>query len=259
MTPRVEVRGVSQWFREGPGAPPMQVLRDVSLTVDAGEFAAIVGPSGCGKSTLLNVISGLQSPESGVVAIDGDTAARRLGRVAYMHQRDLLMPWRTVLENARLGLELQGISRQEADERALAVAERFGLAASANAHPWRLSGGMRQRAALLRAVLPDRGILLLDEPFGALDAITRSDLQRWLAEVLVREGRAVVLVTHDVEEALLLADRVHVMGGPPGHFTGVVEVDLPRPRPDGVVTYQRFVQLKRRLLVALEESRSVPA
>ncbi len=250
--PRLEVREMSRSFpAERLGEAPGEVLRDISLSVRAGEFIAIVGPSGCGKSTLLNVIAGLQEPTSGHVALDGDSNVRRLGRVAYMHQRDLLLPWRTVLENARLGLELQGTPRNEADRRARDLAARFGLRDVEQAYPWRLSGGMRQRVALLRATLPDQAILLLDEPFGALDAITRADLQQWLADVLDREDKAVVLVTHDVEEALLLADRVLVMSSSPGRIVENITVDLPRPRSSEVVTESRFVELKRRLIAAL--------
>jgi ABC-type nitrate/sulfonate/bicarbonate transport system ATPase subunit len=217
---------------------------------------SIIGPSGCGKSTLLNVIAGLESPTEGSVALDGDVDAGRLGQVAYMHQRDLLLPWRTVLENARLGLELQGVRKREADTAAEGLMHRFGLAGFERAYPWRLSGGMRQRVALLRAVLPDRGVLLLDEPFGALDALTRSQLQEWLGEALDREDKAVVQVTHDVEEALLLSDRVYVMTSRPGHIRDEVTVDLPRPRHRDTVTDARFVDLKARLMAALSASRT---
>ena len=258
--PRLEVRGVTRiWPAARHGERADIVLQDVSLTVRAGEFVGVVGPSGCGKSTLLNVIAGLQTAQAGEVLLDGDPRAQRLGRVAYMHQRDLLLPWRTVRENARLGLELAGLPIAEADSRARSLAERFGLAGVIDSYPATLSGGMRQRAALLRAALPDRGVLLLDEPFGALDAITRAGLQRWLAEVLDRADRAAVLVTHDVEEALLLADRVYVMAGPPGRVAGMIEVDLPRPRPGGVVTSDRFVAMKRRLLAALSGEQEAAA
>lgn len=230
---------------------PDVVLKDVSLSVGAGEFVAVLGPSGCGKSTLLNLIAGLQEPDSGEVLLDGDPFARRIGRVAYMHQRDLLLPWRTVIENARLSLELGGATAAEVENRAREGAERFGLSRAADSYPWKLSGGMRQRVALLRATLPDRLVLLLDEPFGALDAITRADLQKWLADVLDRANRAVVLVTHDVEEALILADRVYVMAGPPGRIVDEIAVILPRPRPEGIVTSEIFVAHKRRLLASL--------
>jgi ABC-type nitrate/sulfonate/bicarbonate transport system ATPase subunit len=226
-------------------------VRGVSFDVDAGEFVALIGPSGCGKSTLLNAAAGLVEPDEGKIALDGDASAARLGRVAYMQQRDLLLPWRTALQNARLGLEFHGVARAEADRLAIAGAQRFGLGDVLGSYPWQLSGGMRQRVALLRSSLPESGLLLLDEPFGALDAITRRDLQQWLAEVLDRSARAVVLVTHDVEEALLLADRVHVMSPGPGTLKETVEVVLPRPRTEETVTSAQFIELKRRLLAAL--------
>ncbi len=258
--PRLEVRNVCRaWRPEGRAQPAQPVLQYVSLTVRAGEFAAVAGPSGCGKSTLLNLIAGLQEPDSGEVLIDGRADAPRLGRVGYVHQRDLLLPWRTAFGNALLGLELSGVPAAEAESRTRALAERFGLGDALDKYPARLSGGMRQRVALLRALLPDRGLLLLDEPFGALDAITRSDLQYWLGGVLDRSGKAVVLVTHDVEEALLLADRVLVMAGPPGRVIDAIEVDLPRPRPAGVVTSSPFVALKQRLLGALSGRKAAAA
>ena len=251
--PRLEISRVTKWYAgAGRDAPRELVLDDISLAVRAGEFAALVGPSGAGKSTLLTIIAGLDEPDSGSVLLDGDPAGPRLGRVAYMQQRDLLLPWRTVLDNARLGLELQGTPRAEANRHVSDLAEKFGLARVLSAHPWRLSGGMRQRAALLRSVLPARGVLLLDEPFGALDAITRASLQVWLGEVLDRSDRAVLFVTHDVEEAVLLADRVYVLSAQPGRIVASVDVDLPRPRPQGIVTTDRFVEVKRRLLGLLQ-------
>ena len=244
------MNGVTKEFRAS-GNGRLRALEDVTLTVRAGEFVSIIGPSGCGKSTLLNVIAGLEEPTAGQVALDGDPGAARLGHVAYMHQRDLLLPWRTVLDNARLGLELQGIPSNESRDAARALMGRFGLEGFEDAYPWRLSGGMRQRVALLRATLPERGVLLLDEPFGALDALTRGDLQQWLADALDREDRAVLQVTHDVEEALLLSDRVYVMTPLPGRIHDEVRVDLPRPRGGETVTGRDFVALKARLMSAL--------
>ena len=247
---RLVVSGVSKEF-EAPGGGTLRALDRVSLTVRVGEFVSIIGPSGCGKSTLLNVIAGLEAPTEGSVLLDGEADAPRLGHVAYMHQRDLLLPWRTVLDNARLGLELQGMPAREANETALGLMERFGLEGFEGAYPWRLSGGMRQRVGLLRAILPDRGVLLLDEPFGALDALTRGQLQEWLGDVLDREDKAVLQVTHDVDEALLLSDRVYVMTPRPGTMLDEVAVDLPRPRRGETVTDPVFVGLKRRLMTAL--------
>jgi len=247
------VSGVTVGYR-GDDDERVIAAHRIDLSVATGEFAAIVGPSGCGKSTLLGAIAGISDPFEGTIAIDGDPFAQRLGNVAYMQQRDLLLPWRTVRANARLGLELAGVDRRVADRAATERARAFGLGDVIDAYPWQLSGGMRQRAALLRATLPDQRVLLLDEPFGALDAITRRRLQEWLATVLDRTNRAVVLVTHDIEEALLLADRVYVMSPGPGTFIEAISIDLDRPRDDSTVVSDRFVELKRRLMDALHES-----
>lgn len=244
--PRLSLTDIGRSF---PG-DPTPTLQGISLEVAAGEFVALVGPSGCGKSTLLNVIAGLQEPDEGVVTVDG-APADRLGRVAYMHQRDLLMPWRTVRENARLGLEIRGSNRAAAEQLVDERARRFGLGEVLDRRPWQLSGGMRQRVALLRATLPETGVLLLDEPFGALDAITRSSLQGWLAGIMDQSDQSVVLVTHDVEEALLLADRVHVMAGGPGRIVDSINVGLERPRTSESTTTLEFTALKSRLIASL--------
>ena len=262
--PRIQVREVGVGYGSTNTRGPEQTLavHDVSFDAAAGEFVAIIGPSGCGKSTLLNAVAGLLKPSSGTISIDGNPNAIRLGNVAYMQQRDLLLPWRTVLANARLGLELEGVERRKADEAAKERAVRFGLGDVLNSYPWQLSGGMRQRVALLRASLPDSGVLLLDEPFGALDAITRRDLQQWLAGVLERADRAVLLVTHDVEEALLLADRVFVMSPPSGNNGGTiaatVDVPIQRPRRDEAVTTPEFVELKSKVMSLLSGAISTP-
>lgn len=249
--PIVSVSNASKSFASAD-MPPVQAMIDVSLDVSLGEFVVIVGPSGCGKSTLLNIIAGLIEPDTGSVSLDSDIEAERIGRVAYMHQIDLLLPWRNVLENAVLGLEIAGVPRREAESKAMDLASKFGIDEFLNAYPATLSGGMRQRVALLRAVLPERSVLLLDEPFKALDAITRAELQRWLSDVLDRSNRATIMVTHDVEEALMLGDRVLVMSSRPGQILLELDVDLPRPRPNDVVRDQKFVELKWQLLSALD-------
>ena len=250
--PAVSVRDATKSFVR-PDLPPIEAVDAVSMDVALGEFVVIVGPSGCGKSTLLNIIAGLVEPDSGTVGLEGDNEAERIGRVAYMHQIDLLLPWRNVLSNATLGLEIAGIPRADADAKATELAQRFGIADFLNAYPATLSGGMRQRVALLRAVLPDRDVLLLDEPFKALDAITRAELQRWLSDVLDRTNRATVMVTHDVEEALMLGDRVLVMSPRPGRIVLELNVDLPRPRPRDIVRDSKFVDYKWQLLSALDD------
>jgi ABC-type nitrate/sulfonate/bicarbonate transport system ATPase subunit len=228
-------------------------LDGLSLTVAEAEFVAIVGPSGSGKSTLLDLISGLLDPDRGQILLNGvaTRAAERLGRSAYMQQRDLLLPWRTTTRNAALGLEVSGVARREAERRATAQLERFGLDGFGEAYPAQLSGGMRQRAAFLRTILPLSELLLLDEPFGALDALTRAELQAWLAGIWEEERQSVLLVTHDVEEAVYLADRVVVLTARPGRVAFELTVSLPRPRTRAMLTSKEFIADREKLLTSL--------
>jgi ABC-type nitrate/sulfonate/bicarbonate transport system ATPase subunit len=227
----------------------LTALAGIDLTLRKDEITAVVGPSGSGKSTLLELVAGLQDPDEGVVRVNGAvTAAERRAACAYMPQRDLLLPWRDALGNAALALECQGVPRAQARRRAEPLFERFGLGEFERARPAELSGGMRQRVAFLRTLLPGRPLLLLDEPFGALDAITRADLQEWLAGMLAEEPRTVLLVTHDVEEAVFLADRVIVLSARPGRMVAEFEVALPRPRS---VTDPELAQLRGEALEAL--------
>jgi ABC-type nitrate/sulfonate/bicarbonate transport system ATPase subunit len=227
----------------------LTALAGIDLTLRKDEITAVVGPSGSGKSTLLELVAGLQDPDEGTVRVNGAVSAgERRAACAYMPQRDLLLPWRDALGNAALALECQGVPRAEARRRAEPLFERFGLAEFERARPAELSGGMRQRVAFLRTLLPGRPLLLLDEPFGALDAITRADLQEWLAGMLTQEPRTVLLVTHDVEEAVFLADRVIVLSARPGRMVAEFEVGLPRPRS---VTDPELAQLRGEALEAL--------
>jgi ABC-type nitrate/sulfonate/bicarbonate transport system ATPase subunit len=242
--PALEVVGLTVTF---PGAGRRGVsdvvaLHDVDLQVAIGEFVAVVGPSGCGKSTLLRVLAGLTPTGASVTGRSAVGAA-----TAWMPQRDGLLPWRRALPNALVGARIAGIDRTVADERARALFDAFGLAGFERAWPHELSGGMRQRLALLRTCLPGRPVLLLDEPFGALDAITRRRMNAWLAGLdLAGHGRAVVLVTHDVDEALLLADRVVVLSDRPGRV--VLDLAVPRDGSDAA---------RRALLEALDPQRAV--
>lgn len=221
--------------------PGLAVLDGITFDIAPGEFVSVIGPSGCGKSTLFDVIAGLERPDAGRVLVDGADATGRVEHAAYMPQRDLLFPWRSVLDNTALGLEVAGVPRREARARAGALFGAFGLAGFEDARPDALSGGMRQRAALLRTVVQDRRLLLLDEPFGALDSLTRADMQAWLAQVWARYGWTVLLVTHDIREAVYLSDRVIVLGPRPTTVRAQIDLDLPRPRSAGA------------LLVAAEE------
>ncbi|HSJ50804.1 MAG TPA: ABC transporter ATP-binding protein [Actinomycetota bacterium] len=223
-------------------------LADASLEVSAGEFVSIVGPSGCGKSTLFNVISGLISPSSGRVLLDGEDVTGSTGHVGYMLQKDLLVPWRTVLGNIVLGAALtRGVTATDRQD-ALDLAARYGLGDFVHHYPHTLSGGMRQRVALMRTLAVHRDVLLLDEPFGALDSQTRLEMQRWLLEVWSELGRTVLFVTHDVDEAVFLADRVVVMTPRPGKIETEIPVPIPRPRRLETLTSSEFIDRKRRVL-----------
>jgi len=223
-------------------------LSETSLEVGAGEFVSLVGPSGCGKSTLFNVISGLLRPASGSVVLDGKEITGKTGHVGYMHQKDLHVPWRTVIGNIVLGAALtRRVSERDEDE-AWELAARYGLGDFVDHYPHALSGGMRQRVALMRTLAVHRDVLLLDEPFGALDSQTRLEMQRWLLEVWSELDRTVVFVTHDVDEAIFLADRVVVMTPRPGRVEAEVSVTIPRPRGLETLTSPEFMDLKRRVL-----------
>jgi ABC-type nitrate/sulfonate/bicarbonate transport system ATPase subunit len=214
----------------------------------------VVGPSGCGKSTLLELIAGLEEPSSGTVAVDGRREpGARLDRCALMPQRDLLLPWRSALDNACLPLELAGSRRADARRRVAPLFERFRLEGFARSRPYELSGGMRQRVAFLRTLVAGKPVLLLDEPFGSLDSITRADMQEWLAETLRMHSRTVVLVTHDVEEALFLCDRVLVLSPRPGRVKDEIEAGpTPGRSRRETVTSPEFTALRERALEALE-------
>ncbi|MCB0877023.1 MAG: ABC transporter ATP-binding protein [Solirubrobacterales bacterium] len=215
----------------------------------------IVGMPNAGKSTLFNLLAGLDRPSGGRILLDGRPAENLLGEIGYMPQADLLMPWRTVLDNTALGLQLNGVRRREARERARSEFPRFGLAGFEDVWPSQISGGMRQRAALLRTFLAGREVMLLDEPFGALDALTRQEMQQWLLEIWQQDRKTILFVTHDVEEALFLSDRVYVMSGRPGRVELCVDVEIERPREIGRTTLDpRFADLKLELIEPLRRA-----
>lgn len=227
----------------------VKVLAGISLSLESGDFVAVIGPSGCGKSTLFEIICGLQRPDSGRIALNGEFTEALTGKVAYMPQSDLLFPWRRLLENVTLPLEIKGVARDAAVEKARRWLPLFGLDGFEKAYPNQLSGGMRQRAALLRTFMAEREIVALDEPFGALDAHTRRCMQGWLADLRGRLGNTILLITHDVEEALILADRVVVLSRRPARVLAEIGVDLPRPR-NGLS--EGFIALKGEILQLLD-------
>jgi ABC-type nitrate/sulfonate/bicarbonate transport system ATPase subunit len=248
-TPRIELRHISKVFYGIGRAVP--ALKDVSFKIMPGEFVTIIGASGSGKSTLFNLCVGLLEPDEGEILIDGEKPENRAGIVGYMPQRDLLLPWRSVLDNVIIPLEIQGSPRRESRQKALEMLPYFGLESFENEYPSALSGGMRQRAALLRTWLMGRSTLLLDEPFGALDALTRKELQSWLLRVWQEFGRTVMFITHDVEEAVYLADRVIVLSARPGRVEHELTIDLPRPRRQNMIAGPEFGKLVQELLTEL--------
>ncbi|MET3924180.1 ABC transporter ATP-binding protein [Devosia sp. 2618] len=225
MTPaRLELKNLKKNFGS------THVLADISLSVQPGEFVSILGPSGAGKSTILQLLTGTTAPDAGQMLLDGKALTPSQHRFAFMPQGDALMPWRRIIDNTTLGLEVQGLSRQTARAKVKPLFAEFGLAGFEDHYPAQLSGGMRQRAALLRTVVQQRPMLLLDEPFGALDALTRAQMQRWLATMWTRHRWTVLLITHDVREAVLLSDRIYVLSARPARVAHEFEVPLDHPR-----------------------------
>jgi NitT/TauT family transport system ATP-binding protein len=245
----LSVRGLAHSYGD------LRTLEGLDLDAPAHSVLGIVGPSGCGKSTLLELIAGLRDPARGQIELgDAGDARGRLARCAYMPQRDLLLPWLSAIDNAALALRNRGARRGAARRQAGALFDRFGLAGFERAKPAELSGGMRQRVAFLRTLVAGKPVLALDEPFASLDAITRGEMQAWLARALVADPRTVVLVSHDIEEALYLCDRVAVLSSRPGRVVDEVGAPAPRaPDRDEVVTDPEFVAVRERAMHALRE------
>lgn len=231
------------------------VLRDVSLDVAAGEVVAIVGASGSGKSTLLSLLTGALQADAGEILFAGEPVRGQQRPFAYMPQQDVLLPWRRVIDNAAIGLEVVGWPRERARAEARKLLEPFGLSGAEALYPRQLSGGMRQRVSFLRTVVQDRPVLLLDEPFGALDAITRDELQRWLINIWQHNRWSILLITHDISEAVRLADRVLVLPTRPGPLRGAVVVPRDIPRLDGFLSDPRVAALSEELYALLREVR----
>jgi len=243
----IHLKSISKRFGE------LVVLHGIDFDIPRHSRVGIVGPSGGGKSTLLHIVAGLMEPDAGQVNVEGATGAKgRLARCALMPQRDLLLPWRTALDNATIALENRGVSRSEARNRTRPLFTRFGLAMFEEVRPAQLSGGMRQRVSFLRTLVADKDVLLLDEPFGALDSITRAQMQEWLLRALGDVPRTVLLVTHDVEEALLLSKVVVVLSARPGRVVRVLTAGFPTESPRReIVTSPEFVALKEQALEAI--------
>ncbi len=242
----LEVQGVSKAFDGRP------VLDGIDLTLNQGELVCLLGVSGGGKTTLFNIISGLLSPDCGRVLLDGRDVTACPGQVSYMLQKDLLLPYRTVQDNVILPLLLQGVPRSKALKTACDLFDVFGLDGTQRLYPAQLSGGMRQRAALLRTYLFSRKVVLLDEPFSALDALTKSAMHRWYLDVMDRMPVSTLFITHDVDEAILLSDRICLLTGSPGQISHQIPVPHPRPRSDEFKLSQEFLSCKKQILSLLQ-------
>ncbi len=227
------------------------VIEDVSFYVKENEFVSLLGPSGSGKSTIFNIISGLLKPDSGKVIINQDDYTGKTGYVSYMYQKDLLLPWKKIIDNAAMPLVLKGEKKDTSREKVSKYFKTFGLEGFEEKYPHQLSGGMKQRAALLRTYMFSKDIMLLDEPFGALDAITRSKMHFWLLDVIKKLNSTVLFITHDIEEAIFLSDRIYILSDKPARIKEEVEVNLENRTNKDIVTTKEFNDIKRRILNAL--------
>lgn len=254
IPPALEISGVSKSFTHRRQSTP--VLHNVSLTVEQQEFVSILGPSGCGKSTLFHIIGGLERPDGGTVSMNGQEVTGQRGEISYMPQQPALFPWRTIEDNVLLSREIKGATGSGAHAEAREWLAKVGLAGFEQAYPHMLSGGMQQRAAFLRALLAPQELMLLDEPFSALDALTRSEMQRWLLELWEANRRSVLFITHNIEEALLLSSRIYVFSSRPGQILHTVDVPFPRPRRDEITETPEFLDLKRQLSQWMREEQA---
>ncbi len=242
---KLEVKHVSKSF----GGKP--VLRDISIQLNRGELVCLLGVSGGGKTTLFNIISGLLAPDEGQVLLDGRDITGRPGEVSYMLQKDLLLPYRTIEDNVALPLLLKGVNKKVAREQVSPLFQQFGLEGTQKKYPAQLSGGMRQRAALLRTYLFSQDVALLDEPFSALDTLTKSAIHQWFLDVMEQIQLSTLFITHDIDEAILLSDRIYLLSGSPGTITGEIVIREPKPRPAGFNLTPEFLSYKRQILSML--------
>lgn len=245
MMEKLKVTGVSKSF-DGKA-----VLKDVSITLREGELVSLLGVSGGGKTTLFNIIAGLLSPDEGHVYLNGEEITNHPGHISYMLQKDLLLPYRTVVDNVALPLELRGVGKKERRAQAAALFEEFGLSGTENLWPAQLSGGMRQRAALLRTYLFSQDVALLDEPFSALDTLTKTAVHAWYLDVMERIKLSTLFITHDIDEAILLSDRIYLLAGQPGQVTQEIVITQPKPRRKDFNLTEEFLAYKRQILAAL--------
>lgn len=222
-----------------------EVLQDISFSIEDGEFITLIGPSGSGKSTLFSLIGGMLLPDDGEIYLDDRAIVGEKGNISYMPQQDALFPWRTIVDNVLLGQELQG--KQE-KKRAIDMLEKAGLADVIYAHPHQLSGGMKQRVSFIRALLSPQNVLLLDEPFSALDEFTRLDMQKWLLDIWEADKQSILFITHHIEEALFLSDKIVILTDRPTRVKEIIEVPFSRPRDEAILLTEEFLQWKRKIL-----------
>ena len=242
---KLEVRNISKAF-DGK-----LILQDISIELHQGELVCLLGVSGGGKTTLFNIISGLLPPDNGEILLDGRDITAKPGSISYMLQKDLLLPYRTIEDNVALPLLLKGISKKEARKQAGSMFAQFGLDGTQKQYPAQLSGGMRQRAALLRTYLFSQDVALLDEPFSALDTLTKSAIHRWYLDVMENIQLSTLFITHDIDEAILLSDRIYLLSGQPGRITGEIVIREPKPRPADFNLTTEFLEYKKKILQLL--------
>src|ERR1700722_177184 len=236
--PYIVINGVGKTY--AVDGSPIIALEDINIDIAPGEFISVVGPSGCGKSTLLKCVAGLQDITAGTIAIQEKEVLSPPDNMAIVFQRDVLLDWRTVLDNVLILVEFRGLRRQDYEQRALELLSKYGLDGYADRFPWELSGGMRQRGAICRALIVNPKLLLMDEPFGALDAMTRDDLNAELERLWYETRKTIIFITHGIDEAVYLADRVVVMARNPGRIAEIVPIDIPRPRPLSIRQTEEF-------------------
>lgn len=242
---KLEVKNVSKSFDGN------HVLKDISIELKQGELVCLLGVSGGGKTTLFNIISGLLTPDSGQVLLDGKDITNQPGHISYMLQKDLLLPYRTIEDNVTLPLLLKGVKKKEARRQVSSMFSQFGLEGTQKKYPSQLSGGMRQRAALLRTYTFSKDVALLDEPFSALDTITKSSMHRWYLDVMEKIRMSTLFITHDIDEAILISDRIYLLSGSPGGIAGEIIIKEPKPRHENFNLTEEFLEYKRRILSLL--------
>ncbi len=250
MTTCLETKGVYKSYI-GEDGKQRAIIEDINIRVDQGELVCLLGVSGIGKTTLFHIVSGLELPDSGQVLLHGQDVTGVSGKLSYMQQKDLLLPFRTILDNVCIPLFLRGMKKQQAYAKAKPMLAEFGLSGTEKQYPSQLSGGMRQRAALLRAYLFSGDVMLLDEPFSALDAITKSSLYQWFKKVIAARQTTALFITHDIDEAVLLSDRIYILSGNPGRVTEEIQIDFDGQRDSALTMTDEFLVVKKQVLASL--------